>query len=64
MKSVVTLIVRTPGHQQFNANLQKGDPAVVCRPRSPMIKSAQDGEEEAESAHDWNCLPPPREESS
>ena len=36
-------------------NLQKGDPAAVCRPRSPMIKLAQNGEEEAESSHNWNC---------
>ena len=35
---------------------EKGDSTTMCRPRSPMIKSTQDGEEEAESSHSWNCL--------
>ena len=54
MPNVGTLIVGTSEHQQHNANLKKGDPVAVCRPRSPMIKSIQDGEEKAES-HIWNC---------
>ena len=36
-------------------NLLKGDLATVCSPCSPMIKLAQDGEEEAESSYSWNC---------
>ena len=50
-----TLIVGISEHHQLNVNLQKGDPTAVCRSHSPMIKSAQDGEEEVESSHNWNC---------
>ena len=53
---VRTLIVGISEHQQRNMNLQKGDPTAVCRPCSPMIKSAQDVEEEADSLRDWNKL--------
>ena len=38
----------------MHMNMQKGDSAAVCRPCSPMIKSAQDGEGEVESSHSWN----------
>ena len=41
----ITLMDGVTEHQPRNVNLQKGDLEVVCQPRSPMIKLAQDGEE-------------------
>ena len=38
-------------------NLQKGDPMVVHRPRSPMVKSAQGEEEEEKSFAQLKKLP-------
>ena len=62
--SVVTLIVGTSKHYQHNMNLQKSDSAAMCLPRSPMIKSAKDREEDAESSPNsifffttWEVLP-------
>ena len=46
----MSLIIGTSEHHPCDMNLQKVDPTVVFRPRSPMIKSVKDGEEEAESS--------------
>ena len=54
---VGTLIVGASEHQQHNMNLQKGYLTTVCRLRSLMIKSTNDGEEEADNSHSWDPLP-------
>ena len=51
---ILLALVGTFEHQQRNVNLKKGDLAVVCWPRSPMIKSAQDGEGEANHLRSWD----------